>query len=60
MISENNKTSKTNILILNLTDKIDLRRDEKSIVLSNIRIYCTWKNIKKSYNNKKFKISAEK
>ena len=60
MISENNKTSKTNILILNLTDKIDLRRHEKSIVLSNIRIYCTWKNIKKSYNNKKFKISAEK
>ena len=60
MNSENNKISKTNILILNLTDKIDLRRGEKSIVLSNIRIYCTWKNIKKSYNNKKFKILAEK
>ena len=60
MNSENNKTSKTNILILNLTDKTDLTRSEKSIVLSNIRIYCTWKNIKKSYNNKKIKISAEK
>ena len=26
--------------------------------MSNIRIYYTWKNIKKSYNNNKLKISA--
>ena len=31
MNSKNNKTSKTNILILNLTDKIDLTRGEKSM-----------------------------
>ena len=31
MNSENSKTSKTQVLILNLTDKIDLRRSEKSI-----------------------------
>ena len=31
MNSENSKTSKPHVLILNLTDKIDLRRGEKSI-----------------------------
>ena len=58
MNSETSKTSKPHVLILNLTDKIDLRRGEKSIALSNLSIYYTWKNIKKSYNNNKFKISA--
>ena len=41
--SENSKTSKPYISILNLTDKIDLRRGEKSIALSNLTIYYTWK-----------------
>ena len=56
MNSENSKTSKPHVLILNLADKIDLRRGEKRIALPNLSIYYTWKNIKKSYNNK-FKIS---
>ena len=30
MNSENSKTSKPHVLILNLTDKIDLQRGEKS------------------------------
>ena len=55
--SENSKTSKPHVLILKLTDKLDLRRGEKSMALSNLSIYYTWKNIKSSYNNK-FKISA--
>ena len=58
MNSENSKTSEPHVLILKLTDKIDLRRGEKSIALSNLSIYYTWKNIKSSYNNSKFKISA--
>ena len=58
MNSENTKTFKPHVLIFNLTDKIDLRRGEKSITLSNISIYYTWKNIKSSYNNNKFRISA--
>ena len=58
MNSENSKTSKPHVLVLNLTDKIDLRRGKKSIAFSNITIYYTWKNIKSSYNNSKFKISA--
>ena len=58
MNSENNKTSHPHRLLLNLTDKMDLRRGEKSIALSRLSIYYTWKNIKKSYNNSRFKISA--
>ena len=45
-------------MILNLTDKIDLQRGEKSISLSNLSIYYTWKNIKGSNNNGNFKISV--
>ena len=58
MNSENSKTSKLHVLILKLTNKLDLRIGEKTIVLSNLSIYYTWKNIKSSYNNNKFKISA--
>ena len=58
MNSENSKTPKPHVLILKLTNKLDLRMGEKVIVLSNLSIYCTWKNIKISYNNNKFKISA--
>ena len=57
MNSKNTKTFKPHVLILHLTDKIDLRRGGKSIALSNLSIYYRWKNIK-SYNNNKFKISA--
>ena len=53
MNSEKIKTSKRHILILKLTDKLDLRRGEKIIALSNLSIYYTCKNIKSSYNNKK-------
>ena len=58
MNSEKSKTSEPHVLILKLTDKLDLRRGEKIIALSNLSIYYTWKNIKSSYNNNKFKISA--
>ena len=44
--SENSKTSKSYVLILKLPDKLDLRRGEKSIALSNLSINYTWKNIK--------------
>ena len=44
--------------MLKLTDKLDLRRDQRTVVLSNLCIYYTWKNVKSSYNNNKFKISA--
>ena len=43
---------------LTLTDKLDLRRDQKSVALLNLSIYYTWKNIKSSYNSNKSKLSA--
>ena len=58
MNSENSKASKLNVLALKFTNKLDLRIGEKTITLSNLSIYYTWKNIKSSYNNNKFKISA--
>ena len=58
MNSKNSKTSDPHRLLPNLTDKIDLRRKDKYIALSNLSIYYTWKNIKKSCKNNKFKISA--
>ena len=58
MKSKNSQTSKAQILILKFTDKLDMRRCENRIALSNLSIYYTWKKIKSSYNNNKFKISA--
>ena len=58
MNSQNCKTPELHVLILKLTDKLDLRRGKKIIVLSNLSIYYTWKNIKSSYNNNKFINSA--
>ena len=55
---ENSKTSKPHVLTLKLTNKLDLRLDNKVIAISNLSIYYTWKNIKDTYNNNKFKISA--
>ena len=58
MNSGNSRTSEYHVLVLKLTDKLDLRRGQKSVALSNLSIYYTWKNIKSSCNNNKFKISA--
>ena len=41
MNSENSETSEPHVLILELTDKLDLRRGEKIIALSNLSIYYT-------------------
>ena len=58
MNSGNSKTSDPQRLLPNLTDKINLKRSDEYVALSNLRIYYTWKNIKKSYKNNEFKISA--
>ena len=58
MDSENNRTSEYHVLVLKLTDKLDLRRGQKTVALSNLSIYYTWKNVESSCNNNKFKIST--
>ena len=58
MNSENSKTPDPHRLLINLSDKINLKRSDKYVALSNLSIYYIWKNIKQSYKNNKFKISA--
>ena len=58
MNSKNSKTSEYHVLAHKLTDKLDLRRGQKTVAISNLSIYYTWKNVKSSYNNNKFKISV--
>ena len=56
--SENCKTSDPHRLLLNLSNKINLKRSDKCVGLSNLSIYYTWKNIKKPYENNEFKTTA--
>ena len=58
MNSGNSKASDSHRLLHNVSDKINLKRKEKYVTLSNLSIYYTQKNIKKSYKNNKLKISA--
>ena len=58
---KNDKTSDLRRLILqilNLTDKMNLKRSDKYVALLNLSIYYKWKNIKKLHKNNKFKISV--
>ena len=56
MNSENNKTFNSHRLLLNLSDKIDLKKSDRFVALSNLSMYYTWKNIKNYYKKKKLKI----
>ena len=58
MNSKNSKTSKSYKFKHDLIDKLDLRNPNKNMALANLSIYYTWKNVKSTYNNIKFKISA--
>ena len=42
----------------NLSDKINLNRNDKYVALSNFSIYYTWKNIKGSYENNKYQLQS--
>ena len=56
MNSKNSRTSDSHRLLINLTDQINLKRSDKYVTLSNLSVYFTQENIKKSYKNDKFKI----
>ena len=58
MNSKNSKISDPNRLLLKLSGKINLKRSDKYVSLSNLNKYYTWKNIKKSYKNNTFKLLA--
>ena len=58
MNTENSKTSEPHRFKLDLTDKLNFENPNKNMALANLNIYYTWKNIKSTYSNNKFKISA--
>ena len=58
MNTENSKTNEPHRFRLSLADKLNLKNPNKNIALGNLSICYTWKNIKSTYNNNKFKISA--
>ena len=59
MNSKNSKTNEANRFKYDLIDKLDFKNPKKiNMALANLRIYYTWKNIKSTYNNNKFEISA--
>ena len=58
MHTKNSKTNEPNRFKYDLIDKLDLKHPNKNMALGNLSIYYTWKNVKSTYNNNKFKISA--
>ena len=58
MNTKNSKTNEPNRLKYYLIDKLDLKNPNKNMALANLSIYYTWKNVKSTYNNNKFKILA--
>ena len=58
MNSKNSKTNEPNRFKYDLIDKLDLKNPNKNMALANLSIYYTWKNVKSTYNNNKFKTSA--
>ena len=45
-IKTNSKTSDPHRLLVNLSDKINLKRSDKYVALSNLSIYYAWKKVK--------------
>ena len=39
---------------LNLSQRLDIRSSNRHVVVQNLCIYYTWKNIRKQYKNNKF------
>ena len=58
MNSKNSKTNEPYKFKYDLIDKLDLRNPNKNMALANLSIYYTLKNVKSTYNDNKFKISA--
>ena len=54
MNTEDSKTNEPHRFNLDLTDKLNLKNSNKNMVLANLTIYYTWKQIKPKYNNNKF------
>ena len=58
MNAKNSKTNESHRFKYDLIDKLDLKNPNKNMTLGSLSIYYTWKNVKSTYNNNTFKISA--
>ena len=58
MNTENSRKNQSNKFIYQFADKLNLKNPNKNMVLANLSIYYTYKNIKSEYNNNKLKLSA--
>ena len=58
MNTKNSKTNESHRFKYDLIDKLDLINPNKNMQLGSLSIYCTWKNVKSTYNNNNVKISA--
>ena len=59
MNTENSKANEHKKFIYQITDRLNLKNSSnKNIGLVNLSIYYAWKNIKSTYSNNKFNISA--
>ena len=53
MNRENSKRNEPHKLVLNLSQRLDLKSSNKHVALQNLFIYYTWKNTKQYKNNKR-------
>ena len=58
MNTANCKTNGRHRFRLTLADKLNLKDHNHNVVLANLIIHYTWKNMKYAYNSNKFKNSA--
>ena len=58
MNTENSKTNEPHKFLLNLSQRLDLRRPDKHVAIQNLSVYYTLKYIRKKYKNNKLKIIA--
>ena len=58
MNTKNSKTNESHRFKYDLIDKLDFKNPNENMALGSLSIYYTWKNVKSTYNNNKFKISA--
>ena len=58
MNTKNSKTNESHRFKYDLIDKLDLKYPNKDMALVSLSINYTWKNVKSTYNNNKFKMYA--
>ena len=58
MNSKNSKKSDSHRVLVIVKEEINLKRSDKHVALLNLSIHYIWINLKRSYRNNKFEISA--